>query len=260
MDTDSTTHILPPSRNEATDATTLVFTGQVVTLEDDASTPIYQLSRELACTVQKHTSIIFERVEFIESGESGSVSSRKRKRRSQDLFYLVHPAHAQYRNDLPAYYITAASPGTLGNIQFDISKTVLQKADFKAMLNADRSAADVLLFNRETQQTLFEVKPKWKGGHYQWIDTDGQKVAYESGKGDEHKLIIQVALQQQVKDALVALWVLRLWHDSAESRTAKRQELEELTGPVEPSSYPSTKTLKGVAAGGALAGAGGGGC
>ncbi|KAF4967440.1 hypothetical protein FSARC_5013 [Fusarium sarcochroum] len=252
MDTDSTTHILPLSRDEATNPTTLVFSGQIVTSEDDPSTPLYQLSREIACTIQRNLSIIFEQVKFIEPSESESSSSRKRKRRSQDLFYLVHPAHAKYRNDLPAYYITAASPRTLGNIQFDISKTVLQKPEFKAMLNADKSAADVLLFNHETQQTLFEIKPKWKGGHYQWIDADGQKIAYESGKGDEYKLVIQVPLQQQVKDAMVALWVLRLWHDLAE-------KLEELAGPIEPSSYPSTKTLKGVAAGGALAGAGGGG-
>jgi hypothetical protein len=38
-------------------------------------------------------------------------------------------------------------------------------------------------------------------------------------------------------------------------------ELEELTGPIDASSYPNTKALRGVAAAGALAGAGaGGGC
>ncbi|KAM0337490.1 hypothetical protein ACHAPQ_003061 [Fusarium lateritium] len=253
MATDSTTHIFPVPSDETSSPTTLVFSGQQITSEDEPTTPLYSLSRELSCMVQRNMSIIFERVEFVKSGTSST-----RRRRTHDLYYLVHPRNANYRDDLPGYYITATAPGTLGNVQFDISKTVLQKAEFKALLNADKSAADVLLFNHETQQMLFDIKPKWKGGHYQWMDADGQKIAYESGKGDDQKLVIQVQLQQQTRDVLVALWILRIWHDIAESRGAKRQELEELTGPIGVSSYPDTKALKGVAAAGALAGAGAG--
>jgi hypothetical protein len=218
MDTDSTTHILPVPSDQSLNPTTLVFSGQQIASEDAPTTPLYSLSRELACTIQRNMSIIFERVEFIESS-----TSSKRRRQTHDLYYLVHPRNAHYRDDLPGYYITAPAPGTLGNVQFDISKTVLQKAEFKALLNDDKSAADVLLFNRNTQRLLFDIKPKWKGGHYQWMNADGQKIAYESGKGDEYKLVIQVALQQQMRDVLVALWILRLWHDIAESRGAKRQ-------------------------------------
>ncbi|KAM0250822.1 hypothetical protein ACHAP5_002039 [Fusarium lateritium] len=253
MATDSAAHILPTPSNETSSSTTLVFSGQQIASEDEPTTPLYSLSRELACTVQRNMSIIFERVEFTESGTSSI-----RRRRTHDLYYLVHPRNAHYRDDLPGYYVTAAAPGTLGNVQFDVSKTVLQKAEFKALLNTDKSAADILLFNHETQQMLFEIKPKWKGGHYQWMDANGQKIAYESGKGDDHKLVIQVQLQRQTRDVLVALWILRIWHDIAESRGAKRQELEELTGPIDAPSYPDTKALKGVAATGALAGAGAG--
>ncbi|KAF5022459.1 hypothetical protein F66182_5495 [Fusarium sp. NRRL 66182] len=274
MDSDSTVQILPPSLGDALRPTTLLFSGQLITSEDAPSTPLYQISRELTCKVQKGTSIIFERVELGESGESDITLGKQR--RAQDLFYLVHPANAQYRSDLPPYYITAASPGTLGNIQLGFSEKLLQKTGFEAMLNADKSAAHVLLFDSETQQTLFEIKPKWKGGNYQWMSSDGQKIAYESGKGDEHKLVIQIPLQQQIRDAMVALWILRLWHDIAESRSAKRQgklkpvkcwylvdstdirlEMEELAGPPHPSSYPDSKLTTRAGALGAFGGAGG---
>jgi hypothetical protein len=216
MDTDLTTHILPAPSDEAPIVETLVFSGQQIASEDAPTTPLYALSRELACMVQRNMSIIFERVEFVESN-----TSSKRRRQTHDLYYLVHPRKAHYRDNLPGYYITAAAPGMLGNVQFDISKIGLQKAEFKALLNDDKSAADVLLFNGDTQRTLFDIKPKRKGGHYQWTDADGQTIAYESGKVDEHTLVIQVPLQKQMRDVLVALWILRLWYDIVESQGAK---------------------------------------
>ena len=282
MDSDSTAQILPPSLlDEGLGPTTLLLCGQTITSEDAPSIELYRLSREVTTAARKHTSIIFERIEHIERAEPDSTSSPRLQ--AQELFYLVHPINAQWREDSPDYYITSASPDMVGNIQFDISKTLLQKAEFKAMLNAKRSAADTPLFDLKSQQLLFDVKPKWTGGQYQWIDSEGRKVAYEMrGKGEERKLTLQVPLQQHMKDALVALWALRIWHDVAESKTAKREdktglmeqysltsnygpriannplELEDLTGPVEPSPYLGTRTWKRAAAGGALAGAGGG--
>lgn len=126
MDTDSTTHILPASSDEELVFDTLVFSGQQIALEDAPTIPLYSLSRELACMVQRNMSIIFERVEFVESN-----TSSKRRRQTHDLYYLVHPRKAHYRDDLPEYYITAAAPGTLGNVQFDISKSDLEEPSLK---------------------------------------------------------------------------------------------------------------------------------
>jgi hypothetical protein len=161
--------------------------------------------------------IIFESVRFSERIDSQDEKIRRRKT-TQDLYYLVHLQNTHNRDGLSGYYITAASPGTLGNIQFDISNADLQKKEFRAMLNAEKSAADILLFDHDTQQLLFDIKPKWKDGQYQWIDASGVKIASESGEGGEYKLHIDVPLQQEKRDAIVALWILRLWHDIAESR------------------------------------------
>ncbi|CAG1978125.1 unnamed protein product [Fusarium graminearum] len=193
---------------------------QLITTENAPLTPIYQLNRELACKVQRNMAIIFETVHFTETTNPESKTVRRRKV-TQDLYYLVHLRNSPSRDNLLKYYITAASPETLGNIQLDV--TYAQEEGFRAMLNADKSAADILLFNRDTQQLLFDIKPKWQGGQYQWIDVNGVKVASEFGTREEPRLHIEIPLQQQKRDALVALWILRLWYSIAENRTATRQ-------------------------------------
>ncbi|KAI8712589.1 hypothetical protein NCS52_01357400 [Fusarium sp. LHS14.1] len=220
MDTDSTTGVLRPSIDGGSGPHTLVLSGQSIYSENAASIPLYQLNREVTSTSQKGSTIIFERVEYDGPGEAESMASIKQQ--NQHLFYLVHPANAQYRTDLPAYYITSASPDMVGNVQLQTSKSLLQKVEFKAFLSAGKTSSSDQLFNDDSQEIIFEVKPKWKGSQYQWIDSAGKKIAHEEGKG-EHKLVISVPIPQQTKDALVALWALKIWHDTLETRTAKRE-------------------------------------
>ncbi|KAJ4323910.1 hypothetical protein N0V84_004134 [Fusarium piperis] len=251
MDTDSTTGVLRPSTEDSSGPNTLILSGQSIYAENAASIPLYQLNKEVTSTSQKASSIKFERVEYDGPGEAESMASIKQ--RNQHLFYLVHPVNAQYRTDLPPYYITSASPGMVGNVKLHASKSLLQKFEFKTLLSAGKSSSDDKLFDQENEETLFEVKPRWKSGQYQWIDSAGKKIAHEEGKG-EHKLVISVPITQQTKDALIALWALKIWHDSLETRAAKREELENLTGPIDPSSYPDSKMASRA---GALAGFGG---
>ncbi|KAG7406081.1 hypothetical protein Forpe1208_v013948 [Fusarium oxysporum f. sp. rapae] len=198
--------------------TTLIFDGQQITLENEPSMPLYRLSRTIACKVQKHCSIIFEQIEVVETSQPDGKGSRTRQR-PHDLYYLVNSLlMLQRRHDTPACYLTAPSSKALGNIQVDVYDTPSQYLGFKAMLNADKSADDVQLFKADTQEILFEMRPKLKGGPYQWIDADGQIIAYEPGQDGNHKLVIQVPLQQDIRDALVALWTLRLWYEHVHSQ------------------------------------------
>lgn len=270
MDTDSTTGVLRPSIDDISGPNTLVLSGQSIYSENVASIPLYQLNRDVTSTSQKGSTIMFERVGYDGPGEEESMASIKK--RNQHLFYLVHPVNAQYRTDLPAYYITSASPDMVGNVQLQASKSLLQKVEFKAILSPGKTSSSDQLFDQDGQETIFEVKPKWKGGQYQWIDSTGKRIAHEEGKA-EHKLVISVPIPQQTKDALVALWALKIWHDTLETRAAKREgksksansrglnerlttllELENLTGPIDPSSYPDSKMTSRA---GALAGFGG---
>lgn len=220
MDTDSTIGVLRPSIEENSGLDTLVLSGQSIFSENTASIPLYQLNKEVTSTSQKGSTIMLERVEYDGPGDAESMASIKQ--RNQHLFYLVHPVNAQYRTDLPAYYITSASPDMVGNVKFQASKSLLQKVEFKAILSAGKTSSSDELFDQDNQETLFEVKPKWKGGQYQWTDSAGKKIAHEEGKG-QHKLVISVPIPQQTKNALVALWALKIWHDTLETRAAKRE-------------------------------------
>jgi hypothetical protein len=219
MGPDSTTQDQASLAQKTSVPTTLIFDGQQIALENEPSIPLYRLSRNIACKVQKHCSIIFEQIEVVETNQPDGKGSRIRQH-PHDLYYLVNSLlMLQRRHDTPACYLTAPSPKALGNIQVNVFKTPAQHLEFKAMLNADKSADDVQLFNAVTQQKMFEMRPRLKGGPYQWIDADGQIIAHESSQEGDHKLTIQVPFQQDIMDALVALWTLRLWYEHISSQS-----------------------------------------
>lgn len=80
---------------------------------------------------------------------------------------------------------------------------------------------DKPLFCEDVETTLFSAKMKWTGGGYRWTDARGMEVAFEGGKGEGSKLVVTAFMNQDMRDALVALWVLRLWYDTADSSKAK---------------------------------------
>ncbi|KAI9923875.1 hypothetical protein ASPWEDRAFT_26422 [Aspergillus wentii DTO 134E9] len=227
--------------SEMIDPAVLVLAGQSI-VNENASTPLYQINRDVTAIPQKGSSVIFERIDNIEKEEH-----------NQHIFYLAHPPDAQYRNDTPAYYITSVSSETLGNIVFETAKSRLQKTEFKALLSAKKTASDKPLFD-DRPQLLFTVKPKWPGSQYKWTDADGKQIALEDKKGDQQKLSILVSMEQEMRDALVAMWVLRIWHDTAESRKAKREALDSMAPPV-----PYISDMKLMKRTGALGAVGGGG-
>ncbi|RYP07959.1 hypothetical protein DL764_002187 [Monosporascus ibericus] len=198
------------------------------------------------------TSVVFERVDH--DPHEKTESTEPKKQHNRHLFYLAHPAGAQYRTDRPAYYITSVSPGGLGNIHLETSKSTFQNTEFKALLSVEKSASDSPLFN-ETPEPLFDAKLKWMGGHYTWTDSDGRQVAYENKKRDRQRLVVTAAMRRKMRDALIATWCLRLWHDTAESREAKRDAMERLTPADCMDGYGDMKLAKRVGALAALGGA-----
>ncbi|KAI9154741.1 hypothetical protein HJFPF1_07298 [Paramyrothecium foliicola] len=198
---------------------TLVFDGTSILQENAATGPLFHLPWNVTSIPQKGTSVAFESAEYDAPEKDGEyISAESRKRR---LFYLAHPADAKFRQDAPAYYITSLLPGGLGNMALQATKSRVKKTEFSVLLSFGRTASHDPLFD-EHPLSLFTVKPKWVGGVYEWIGQEGQQVAYEGVNGPQQKLVITVPLEKNLRDALVAAWCLRLWHDTAESREAKR--------------------------------------
>lgn len=197
---------------------TLTFSNQsihtITTTRDSnpESKLAYQVTRDVTIPSQTEGSVHFFRVDHDENPQS------------RHLFYLVHPLNAEYRTDTHAYYITCV-PGshTVGNIRLETTSR-LRKMEFRALVSANRDAGDEPLFaGGEDEVLLFSAKAKWGSGRYRWVDHIGRDVAIEDGRdGEERKLVVVAKLGRRVRDALVAVWVLRLWYDTAESRGAKR--------------------------------------
>lgn len=178
------------------------------TILSEASIPLYHITGSVT-TAQKDSTIRFQR---IEDGPEP---------KTHDLFYMVHPVDARYRTDLPAqYYMTCVTPdnGMMGNIRLETTKIRLQKIEHRELLSPGTSARDQPLFNDGAdQQLLFTARPGRKG--YRWVDATGRHVASE----DEYTLAVLIPLRRKLADALVALWILRMRFDTAESSQAKRE-------------------------------------
>ena len=206
---------------------TFIFAGDSVVCETTAGTaPAYKLSWDVTAIPPKGTSVIFERVDprLPEKVEGEALAEHQ----TEHLFYLAHPAGAQYQTDKPAYYITCSTAergAALGNISLEATskKAPFQRTEFRALLHAGRSADDSPLFaDAASAEPLFDARPKWVGGRYVWADSGGAEVAQEEEKDGQHRLAVTTPMARGIRDALVATWCLRLWHNTAESKAAKR--------------------------------------
>lgn len=198
----------------------LLLSGQHVVSKAAPEAPLYEMSRDVTSIPQKNSSVMFERVEDVQLGKADRNGPGKQQKRH--IFYLAHPAGAEFHTETPAYYITSVSrEGTLGNISLRPKKYRLQRPEFEAVLSAARTAADELLFDKNPQ-VIFGIKPKLLTGRYTWSDSHGSQIAVEEQKGGQRTLDITVPMKREARDALVATWCLKVWHDTAESPQAKK--------------------------------------
>ncbi|KAL5003742.1 hypothetical protein BDV10DRAFT_2384 [Aspergillus recurvatus] len=242
-DSDSESYKKPGDQDtEILEPAVLFLSDQSVLAEGAHSTTLYRINSDIRSIPSKESTVSFERVEEDASAPELEGTSRERHRHGhRHLFYLAHPVNAQYRTDIPArYYITSAVPEmTVGNIRLETSEARFQRPSFKALLSAGKTASDRPLFDEGTQQlVLFDIRPNWdlkvgraSGSGYRWCDAGGGQVAVEENEDGRYRLSITRGMSQELRDALVATWLLKLWHDTAESKQAKREFFESMTSP-----------------------------
>ncbi|KAI1208280.1 uncharacterized protein F4807DRAFT_462000 [Annulohypoxylon truncatum] len=120
----------------------------------EATTTLYRMNWNITSIPQKHSFVIFERVE--DDLALGNKESTSTKKRSEHIFYLAHPASAKDRKETPGYYLTSVSSESLGNINLETSKSAFQKTGFRLLLSMGKAWSDKLLFD-EDAKPLFEV-------------------------------------------------------------------------------------------------------
>ncbi|KAI1480899.1 hypothetical protein F4774DRAFT_376386 [Daldinia eschscholtzii] len=242
-----------PHRRDVLEPTALVLKDRYIAPETDPTNSLYEIGRDVTAIPLKATSVIFERIEDHRLSEVSLPTSTESQKKH--LFYLAHPLGSQYRMDTPAYYLTSFSPNTLGNISLEISKSRLGKTEFKVLVSSGKTWSDTPLFV-ENPQLLFNVRQKWAHARHIWTDSSDEEVAYEDNKDNQHKLVVTTAMGRERRDALVAAWCLKLWHDTSESSRAKRDHMERLTPPEEVLLKGGMRSMKNIGALGSLAGLG----
>lgn len=234
MDPDSKD--LPPSYEEAVqDAPTDdILPPDILTIQDEniisntaPFTPLYTLSRNpLTIPQQTAPSIAFS------SGQPRPAPSSKPHAQTREpLYYIAHAALPD--PGAPSYYLTATSPSTAGNVELRPTTHggLWQKCPMEAFVHTGRTAESRELWDHHgSPQLLFRLKPpNWTpfnaGPRWRYFDADGTQLACEEreGEGWQHKLVITAATTSRVKDALVAVWCLRLWLRTVESRRNKKE-------------------------------------
>ncbi|KAK1833314.1 hypothetical protein QBC39DRAFT_49286 [Podospora conica] len=247
--------------------TVYLLSDEFITTEADPTTPLYHLSLSLASLTHRVSSIQFSRVVVQVGG--GDTHNDPPKTTTTKLYNLVHPANAAHRTDIPAAWFTTTSDNNsegLGNVQLLPPRRKhlpFAKPTFSALLHASATSSTSPLFPPDGGglEPLFTARQTWAGRAWVWLDAGGKEVLAreEAPDGKQPRLVVTTTpegMARGVEDALVALWVLRLWWGVAEEKGFREASLLEYMTPesLVPGGMDSlTKRTAGL---GALAGGG----
>ncbi|KAK0666940.1 hypothetical protein QBC41DRAFT_324970 [Cercophora samala] len=235
------------------DKTTLVLADSDHFIHDTSSstpTAVYSLSTSIDSLTYKDSSVNFSRALHQKVTSSSSSSTLESdtpattQKEEDRLYNLVHPANADYRTDIPArFFLTCHSPSLspIGNIKLVTSKSLLSsKPDkIKAIHYPNRTATTSPLFPEEdasaAERVLFTAIKQTFGRGYVWTNSQHKEVAREEElkEGDVIKgkklIFTSGQVNQEERDAIVAVWILKRWAEVAEEKGFKKEALEKLS-------------------------------
>lgn len=112
-----------------------------------------------------------------------------------------------------AYYLRPASQSALGTMGVRFAK--IGKSACKAWrVRRNRDG------EHEARGLLFDVRPN--NDMLDWLDGEGTRLAVEETREDMHSLTVLVPLERARRDALAAVWCVRLWQERAVEFHQKR--------------------------------------
>ncbi|KAH6857142.1 hypothetical protein B0I37DRAFT_91270 [Chaetomium sp. MPI-CAGE-AT-0009] len=233
-----------PDPDELLDPCTLVIHGRFIypilptpgsadphTGEAD-SEPAYQLSRAIHGQGHAAEHIEFQRLDLRVRNGDDLAAGPSLARRAKDVYWLEH-RRALPRAGMPFQaWLEPQTRKALGKL------TVEKAPPFRLGYRANRVVSDAerRWLEREGKKVkkgeyYFAVKGKgFEGRDWEWSDPEGKVVAVqvreavegEGGGGEVFRLRVLVPLSRRVRDSLVALWCLWMWHIRVEENTPKR--------------------------------------
>lgn len=194
----------------------LVLGDLSVHAENAESAPLYKLDRAVGSIRQATKQVEFSRVERKVKMGDEEPTFKPQSRHIYNLKYTEKPPGGlePMPSESPQAYLQAVSRQAIGSIG-------LRKARFHSRLIAlpidvsgkNSTYASLPSFIKEAKP-FFQIQQK--NGKIKWTDGDGNAVAVEDESAGQFKLVVTASLRRDSMDALVALWCVRIWKDSAE--------------------------------------------
>ncbi|SPJ71233.1 uncharacterized protein FTOL_00961 [Fusarium torulosum] len=197
--------ITAPTNRTILGPATLYISGRFIYSTDPQETPLYEFSHSIGYLHDNDRSVKVERVDTVVK-TSGEAAPKNRH-----LFDLKHPTAAEFPT-FP-YHAEAASRRALGSfgVSYFRSGNPLRHTKGyrfdRAVKGADRKL--------EPQDVLFEAcSSRSKGVCYEWRGCQGEIIAREvEDEKASMSLVITAEMSVELRDALVAAWILRIWWD-----------------------------------------------
>ncbi|KAH9907286.1 hypothetical protein F4778DRAFT_777719 [Xylariomycetidae sp. FL2044] len=168
-----------------------------------------------------------------------------------NLLLAGQTIHAESTSAAPPLYALSRTPTPPPACAFEReSSTRRKRARTDGGPEGGATEYDKVLFEvkwsrnktKTKSNTRSKSKSKKKGddddddGRYEWHDFNGRTVALEDGADGQDRLVVTAALERETVDALVGLWCLRLWHDSAKAKEKETHRSRDAVGTYEISS------------------------
>ncbi|RGP80171.1 hypothetical protein FLONG3_1705 [Fusarium longipes] len=187
---------------------TLYISGRFVYSSDPQAPPLYEFSHSIGYLHDNDRSVKVERVDSVLKTSTGLPQVALKNRH---LFDLKHPTAAEFPT-FP-YHAEAATRRALcsfGVSYFRSGNLLRQKKGFRfdrAVKGAERKL--------EPQSMLYEASSsRSQGVGYEWRDSHGELIAREvEDEKSSMSLVITAEMSVELRDALVAAWILRIWYE-----------------------------------------------
>ncbi|CAF3653044.1 unnamed protein product, partial [Fusarium graminearum] len=197
-----------PTTKSVLGPATLYISGRFVYSTDPQAPPLYEFSHSIGYLHDHDRSVKVERVDSVIKTSAGLPQAALKNRH---LFDLKHPTAAEFPTfPYHAEVATRRALCSFGVSYFRSGSILRQKKGFRfdrAVKGTERKL--------EPRGVLFEASSsRSKGVGYEWRDAQGNLIAREvEDERTSMSLVITAEMSVELRDALVAAWILRIWYE-----------------------------------------------
>jgi hypothetical protein len=190
---------------------TLYAAERFIHSSDPNAPPLYELSHSIGFLSDSDRTVRFERLEHaIKTTREGMPHVTTRNRHIYDL---RHPTVGEIMNfTYQCESVHRSSPHSFGLVPF--RKRVFGSKGYR-VFHAVRGEHERL----EAREVLFTAEAsKAKNVGFEWKDGNEQMLAREIIEDDLMRLVVGTEMGVEMRDALVAAWILRIWSELSSSK------------------------------------------